>query len=303
MRNSLICVLVVLGVVFSASCGRKAPPRLPAYEQPPAPSSLVAIQRENAVILLWDYPRSKLRYVREFRVMSADKMLSSTEETSYTDSEIEIGEVYDYTVFAISTTGIVSDATAQVSIETKEVPAAPEGLVAEVVKEGVRLQWSHARDDVAYNVYRSPDRDLSTLLPANPEPVSITSYTDIPYVDKTVYYTVRALIGGPKRYEGPESEMVELKPEAFVPSAPGDLKATLAGEKILLAWEDNPEVWVRLYRIYRSSDGEKFSLIGESRTPSFIDDDSLKGKIYYKIKAIGLVMEGDYSATVMVVIK
>jgi fibronectin type 3 domain-containing protein len=293
----------MLVVVLMASCGRKAPPRLPAYEQPPAPTSLAAIQRENAVILLWDYPRSKLRYVREFRVMRADKMLASTEEASYTDLEIEAGKVYDYTVFAISTTGIVSDATAQMSIETKDVPAAPEDLVADVVKEGVRLVWSHVRDDVAFNVYRSPDRALSPLLPANPEPVTSTSYTDIPYADKTVYYTVRALVDGPARYEGPASEAVELKPEAFVPSSPSDLKATLAGEKVLLAWKENPEVWVRSYKIYRSLDGEEFSLIGESRTPSFIDGESLKGKIYYKIKAMGPSVEGAYSSTAVVVIK
>jgi fibronectin type 3 domain-containing protein len=303
LKNLCFSALVLLAVVFLASCGRKAAPRLPAYEQPPAPSSLAAIQRENAVILLWDYPRSKLRYVREFRVMRSEKILASTEETSYKDPKIETGKVYDYTVFAVSTTGIVSDATAQVRVETKEVPAAPEGLVAEVVKEGVSLMWSHSRGDMLFNIYRSPERDLNPLLPANPQPVSGTSYTDIPYASQTVYYTVRALVGGPARHEGPASVVVELKPEAFVPSPPNGVRATVAGEKVLLAWKESPEVWARSYRIYRSLDGEEFSLIGESRTPSFIDSEGLKGDLYYKVSAVGPAVEGAFSKAAIVAIE
>jgi fibronectin type 3 domain-containing protein len=276
---------------------------LPAYEQPSAPSSLAAVHRENAVILAWDYPRSKRRYVREFRVMMAEKLLASTDETVYEDSSIEIGKAYEYTVFALSTSGIVSDATAQVKVEIKEVPTAPTGLVAEVVKEGVSLGWSHPQEDMLFNIYRSPERDLKPLLPANPEPVSGTSYTDIPYASQTVYYTVRALVGGPARHEGPVSEVVELKPEAFVPSSPSDLRATIAGKKVLLAWKESREVWVRSYKIYRSLDGEEFTLIGESRTPSFIDSEGLKGNLYYKVRAVGPAVEGAFSGAAMVVMK
>jgi hypothetical protein len=140
-------------------------------------------------------------------------------------------------------------------------------------------------------------------LPANPEPVSVTSYTDIPYASQTVYYTVRALVGGLARYEGPASVVVELKPEAFVPSPPNDLRATPADDRVLLAWKDSPEVWVRSYRIYKSLDGEDYSLIGESRTPSFIDSEGIKGEIHYKVKAVGPAVEGAFSGAAIVVIE
>jgi hypothetical protein len=270
------------------------------YEKPPVPSSLAAVHREGAVMLAWDYPRSKRLYVREFQIMRSGEMLAATKETGYKDAAVVQGERYEYTVFAISTSGIASEGSADIVLEVLEVPAAPTGLVAEVVEEGVRLIWSHPGEDVLFNVYRSPERALNPLLPANPDPVSVNSYTDIPYADKPAYYTVRALLGGPARHEGTPSEVVEVRPEAFVPSAPTDLRAKVAGDKVLLAWKENPETWVRSYTVYRSVDGESFSLIGESRTPSFIDSEGLKGSLYYRIKAMGPAVEGDFSGTAMV---
>jgi predicted small lipoprotein YifL len=300
MMKSRLAAALLVALFLMASCGRKAPPRLPVYEQPPAPSSLTAVHREDTVMLAWDYPRNKIPYVREFKVLRSERMLAAIRETGYTDSDIRVGRTYEYTVFAVSTGGIVSDGSKEVVVDVKEVPGTPTGVVAEVVEEGVRLIWSHPREDVLFNVYRSPDRALSPLLPANPDPLTGNSYTDIPYADKPAYYTVRALLGGTARHEGPPSEVLEVRPEAFVPSAPKDLRAKVAGDKVLLAWQNNPEAWARSYTIYRSVDGVSYSLIGESRTPSFIDSEGLKGNLYYRVKALGPAVEGEFSGTAMV---
>jgi hypothetical protein len=270
------------------------------YEKPPTPASLTAVHREGAVMLAWDYSRSKLPYVREFQIMRSDKMVASVEDPGYMDTAIGVGTSYEYTVFAVSTSGIASDPSNSVKVDVQAVPSAPTALAAEIVNEGVRLNWSHTREDVLFNVYRSPERALSPNLPANRDPLSVNSYTDVPYADRPGYYTVRALIGGPARHEGPPSEVVEVRPESFVPSAPLDVRATVAGDKVLIAWKSNPEAWVRTYSVYRSADNASYSLIGESRNPSFIDSEGLKGHLYYRVKAMGPSVEGEFSATVMV---
>jgi len=278
-----------------AACGRKAPPRLPTYEQPPVPSSLTAVHREGTVILDWDYPRSKLQYVKEFRVIRNGEAIATTEDTAYTDASVETGRSYDYSIVALSKSGVTSDPLAIVAVNIKGVPPAPTGLAVKVVNGGVSLTWNTSGGDVLFNVYRSPERDMSPMLPANPEPLSKNTYTDIPYLDKPAYYTVRALVGGPARHESAPSAVIEVRPEEFVPSAPSDVRATVATNHILIAWNPNPETWVRKYRIYRSTDGETFAPIGESRTPSFVDTDSLGGKVYYRVTAVGPKVEGEAS--------
>lgn len=286
--------LIVL-MLLLASCGRKAPPRLPVYERPPAPSSLEAIHREGTVVLTWDYPSRKLRYVREFQVVRSGKTLDATEETSYTDADIGYGKRYDYTVFAVSTGGIISEGSAQLAVEVIDVPPAPQGLRAEVVAKGVRLTWGHPEEGRLYNVYRSYAPPLDLLRPINREPLREAEFVDNPLMERPVYYTVRALAGGAERHEGPASEVVEMKPEAFVPSAPEGLRAVVAGDKVLLAWKESPEAWVRAYKVYRAVEGGDYVLIGESRTPSFIDGAVPLGAVSYKVRAVGPSMEGHFS--------
>ncbi len=289
--------IAILGamLLLVVSCGRKAPPRLPAYERPPTPASLEAIQREGNVVLKWDYPSGKLRYVREFQVVRSGKLLATTEASAFVDPDIQPGKRYDYVVFALSTSGIISEGSAQVEVETREVPPAPRGLEASVVAKGVRLAWDYPEKNRLFNVYRSYEDPLELLRPINSEPLTENAFLDNPLMERPVYYAVRALAGGPERFEGAASEVVELGPEAFVPSAPEGLKAVRAGKRVLLAWEENPEAWVRAYRVYRAVEGVDYALIGESRTPSFIDGEMLPARVFYKVRAVGPALEGPLS--------
>ncbi len=296
MKKTLSLAAVLIMVFLSAaSCGRKAPPRLPAYERPPEPVSLEAVHRESSVILDWDYPIGKLRFVREFQVLRSGGPLGTTEETHFVDTNVKPGLKYEYTVLAVSTSGIISEGSAQVRVKITEVPAAPESLEAEVEDRGVRLIWSASGEGRLFNVYRSYEDPLELVRPLNGEPLSGTVFIDNPLMERPVYYTVRAIVGGVERHEGPGSEVVMLGPEVFVPSAPTGLKAVAAGERILIAWKENPEIWVRAYRIYRSVDGGDYVSIGESRTPSFIDGEPPPGRLSYMLKAMGPAVEGPFS--------
>lgn len=291
-----LTVFWVISMLLLGACGRKAPPRLPTYERPPAPTALEAFVREGRVLLRWDYPTGKESFVREFRVMRSGQVLGSVEGAIYWDDSVETGERYEYKVFAQSTSGIVSDASATAAVEVAETPAAPEGLEAQVVNEGVRLSWKYPGEGPLFNVYRSYEDPRELLRPVNREPLEGTGFTDNPLMQGTVYYAVRALRGGPERNEGPASEVVKVSPDEFVPSAPEGLKAVMAGGKILLAWQENPEMWVTSYRVYRALDGGDYIAIGESRTPSFIEGVTAGGPVSYKVRAVGPSVEGPFSA-------
>ncbi len=288
--------VLVVSLLLLAACGRKAPPRLPTYERPPAPTSLEAVRREGKVLLNWDYPTRELRFVREFQVMRSGKVLGSAEGMVYSDWAVEPGKRYEYEVFALSTGGIISEASAQAEVEVAHVPDAPEALSAEVVDKGVKLSWIHLGEELLFNVYRSYEDPKELLRPVNREPLRETGFIDNPLMQGTVYYAVRALLGGPERNEGPASEVVKVNPDEFVPAAPKGLKAVKAGAKVLLAWKENPEMWVRAYRIYRASGDGDYVAIGESRTPSFIDGEIPEGEVLYKVRAVGPSVEGPFSA-------
>jgi len=195
----------------------------------------------------------------------------------------------------VSTSGVISEDSALVEVQILPVPPAPGGLRAEVTERGVRLSWSHAGEGILFNVYRSYEDPMGLLRPINGEPLATPEFLDNPLMERPVYYTVRALRGGPERHEGPGSEVIELRPEAFVPSAPEGLKAVMAGAKGLLAWKDSREAWVRSYRVYRAVAGGGFELIGESRTPSFIDGEIPAGEVSYRVSAVGPAVEGPVS--------
>ncbi|MGD2080735.1 MAG: hypothetical protein PVJ36_06370, partial [Nitrospirota bacterium] len=238
----------------------------------------------------------KRRFVREFQVMRSGQVLGSAEGMLYTDPAVEAGKRYEYKVFALSTGGIISDASGPAVVEVADVPAAPEGLSAQVVEEGVRLSWSHPGEGPLFNVYRSYEDPTELLRPVNREPLREAGFTDNPLMQATVYYAVRALLGGAERNEGPASGVVKVSPEEFVPSAPEGLQAVNAGAKVLLAWKENPEMWVKAYRIYRASGGGDYAAIGESGTPSFIDGEVTGGRVSYKVTAVGPTAEGPFSA-------
>ncbi len=300
LPGSLLLMLFLLPVILLASCGRKGPPTLPVYEQPPAPSELTVVHREGEIVLEWDYPSRKRRMVKEFRIMRSGTSIAATRELSYVDSDIKTAREYSYKVLALSKEGVPGEGSREVKLKVLEVPSAPAGLEAEVVARGVRLRWSHLQEGVLFNVYRSAEKGLSPLRPANREPITSTEFIDNPYMAKPVFYTVRAFTGGLERHEGAKSGEVEIRPEDFVPSPPEGLKAVLTGGKVLLAWEESPEVWVRAYRVYRALGGEDFVLVGESRTPTFIDGEVLEGRVSYKVKALGPALEGPLSGAVSV---
>ncbi len=299
MNPTALRTAAAVMLLFLASCGLKTPPRLPEPERPPAPVNLAAVHREAEVVLTWDYPGRRPGMLREFRVYRSGDLLARTSGQSYADADIAVGSTYEYVVAAVGADGVPGEG-ASVRVSPVAVPAKPEALSAEVVPGGVRLSWRHPEEEVAFNVYRSGRSGIYALRPINAEPVTGTTFDDNPLMNGPVYYTVRAMRGGPSRDEGPASAEVVLSPGDFVPSAPASLRAVRSGDVVLLAWRPSPEIWVRAYRLYRALRGEEFRLLGESRTPSFIDAEAAAGPRSYRVRALGPSAEGPPSEAVTV---
>lgn len=295
--------VLIIALAIIASCGKKGPPRLPVYEPPPPPSALTAIHRDGVVVLTWVYPDASRGIIEAFSVLrtTAGKAVevALTPDTGYTDKVTAYGVSLSYKVFAMGRDGMASGGTDEVIVVPHEAPLAPSGLTVRVIPMGALIEWAHAEPGVLFNVYRSGVAGAEPLLkPLNPEPIDAMSFKDNPLMKAPVFYSVRALRGGAARDEGPATFEARLEPSDFVPAAPSTVRAVFAGGKVLLAWKESPELWVMSYRIYRDSGDGRFVLVGESRTPSFVEARPPGGRPAYRVTALGPRAEGPPSAPV-----
>jgi predicted small lipoprotein YifL len=93
---------------------------------------------------------------------------------------------------------------------------------------------------------------------------------------------------------------VDVSSDALVPSAPTGLEAFVAEDRVILFWNESPEIRVGGYEIYRAKEDGGFEVIGRTATPAFTDMGSLTEKRIYRIKVLGPRSEGSFSETVEV---
>ena len=301
-----VCCLLFTVSFFLTACGKKEPPTLKAYEKPEAPSGLKAIHRENNIILSWPYT-SKKENLKEFYILRSEdssfqKIASVTkEESSYTDVNFKIGALYKYKVVAGSLKKVLSDDSNIIIIKPEVVPPAPKNISFKVGNDALSISWGSAGENIFYNIYKSPDRGKYGINPINAEPIKTTLYSDTFELTKPVYYTIRSLLNNEYRNEGPASDEMEVNPVDFVPSRPEGLQAIFAGDKVVIAWKENPEVWVKKYRVYRkTNEREGFKPAGEPVTPAFTEREKTGTKHVYKITALGPSKESEFSGAVAV---
>jgi len=95
------------------------------------------------------------------------------------------------------------------------------------------------------------------------------------------------------RDEGPASIELVINPEEFVPPAPENLQAVSTQSNVYLIWKESAATWVRSYRIYRETNKkEGFIAVGETQTPSFLDNETPVTKRNYRVTALGPSKEG-----------
>lgn len=294
---SVICVLFLL-----VSCGKKGDPTLKSYEKPDPPSKLRAIHRESEIILLWEFPKYREPFIKGFYIMKSiggdfERIaFIENDRRSYIDTNFKIGSEYKYKTISQNLRGITSGDSNIITIIPRSVPSPPGKILFKVEHNSLTLNWEGAGDGILYNIYKGNEKGRYQLTPANKEPVRETSFKDNFDIKRPVYYTVRSLIGGNARDEGPASEELEINPSEFVPPPPRGPQALATPENVYLIWKEPAETWISGYRIYREVDKkEGFILIGETQTPTFIDKEKPLTKRAYRITALGPSKEGTYS--------
>lgn len=106
--------------------------------------------------------------------------------------------------------------------------------------------------------------------------------------------------------EETKKPLIEKEPEVIgkaQPDAPSGLVAVYTGNSVVLAWDEMVEQGVKQYRVYRRSEDDDYSFIGNTVTPAFTDSDIEPDKeYYYKITASG-ASEGPASEELKVITK
>lgn len=294
---STVCCLLFVCCLLS-SCGKKGAPTLKSYDKPSPPSGLEAVHRESDIILHWNFPEDKQQAIKGFYLMKStgsdfEKIASlENDKRSFTDTNFKIGGVYKYKVLSESLRGILSNDSNVIEFSPQKVPSPPVTLSFAIEYDTLTLKWKPAGEGVLYNVYKTYNSGVYPLMPLNKKPLKEPLVRDSFDINKIVFYTVRGLLGGGVRDEGPPSEEVKIDPSEFVPPQPEALQAVATEENVYLLWREPPVTWIKGYRIYREINKEGFTLIGESQTPSFLDKDKPLTKRNYRVTALGPAKEG-----------
>lgn len=280
------------------SCGKEGPPRLPAPVEPLPPASLSSVQRENEIVLRWRYPENKLGSVSEFIVMKSEgggkfRKTASTRELHFIDREVKPDGRYEYKIIVKPYKGKATSESNVSGRSVAVVPGPPNEVSFAAADDSVVISWRHPSKDVSFNIYKRLDGEDYPLKPLNDEPFTGDSFTEALDASKKVFYTIRAVAAS--GIEGPASGEVEIGPDTLMPSAPRNLQAYVIEDRVVILWQENPERWVRGYKVYRSLSGGEYRAVGESKTPAFTDFEVSSVERTYKITAVGPLKEGPFS--------
>ncbi len=172
-----------------------------------------------------------------------------------------------YAVRYVNKRGQAAGFSNTVAVEpAQSIALPPAGLSAKTeVQDTLTLSWSPPTANVdgatpasvvGYNVYRRAARREFGGDLLNPEPVTITSFTDtrFQYLVDYVYF-VRALSPGTSGLiESADSEPLEFNPtDTFAPSAPEPISIASANVTISLFWPSSPEGDVIGFNVYRAN--------------------------------------------------
>jgi fibronectin type 3 domain-containing protein len=260
---------------------------------PAAPTNLVATPGGEEISLDWydntDYDLDGYNVYRsETSGGPYNKVNASLVSTiSYTDTGLYGGGTYYYVVTAVDLTSNESGYSNEGSATATDVaPGAPTGLTTTPGDKQVVLGWADNTESelAGYNVYRSqtmggPYSKINTSL------VVTSGYTDTGLTGGvTYYYVVTAVDNGSN--ESSYSDSASAIPTDPPPGAPTNLVATLGDEEISLDWDDNTELDLAGYNVYRSQTmGGPYSKInvGLVATSGYTDTGLYGGGTYYYV--------------------
>jgi chitodextrinase len=151
-----------------------------------APTELTAVASNRSVELSWTASVGDIA-IASYEVSRNGEVVGTTDTTSYTDTGLERGTEYSYTVKAVNVEGDISQPTEALVVTTLDQPNAPSGLAAVAVSSSeVNLSWTASTDDVVgYMIFRD---GVAIGLSES------TDYSDTGLAAETTYtYSVKAI--------------------------------------------------------------------------------------------------------------
>ncbi len=264
-------------------------------EPPAAPTGLDATAGDGTVSLDWDdNGESDLEGYNVYRSTTSGSGYSQLNgpllsTSDYTDNSVTNGTTYYYVVTAEDTSSNESGYSNEDSATPIDPtpPSAPTGLDATAGDGTVSLDWDdNSEDDLeGYNVYRSTASG-SGYSQLNGPLLSTSDYTDNSVTNGTTYYYVVTAVDTSSNESGNSNEDSAEPIDTTPPAAPTALVATAGDSTVSLDWDDNTEIDLDGYNVYRStSQGGGYGQINGPLLSSsdYTDNSVVNGTTYYYV--------------------
>ena len=281
----------------NASAQSAAVSGTPADTTPPSiPAGLSATAGDAQVALSWAASTDNVSVTgyTVYRSIGGGPYVAigSPASTFFTDTLLTNGTVYSYKIAAIDSSANASaqsaaaSATPVASADT-QAPTVPSGLTATAGTNQVALAWSAASDNVGvtgYRVYRSFGGGAYAQVAA---PAG-TSYTDTGLTNGTAYSYKLSAVDAATNQSAQSAAVSAMPADTQAPTVPGGLSATAGDTQVALSWTASSDiVGVTGYRVYRSTGGGAYALVGSPAGVSYTDTGLTNGTAYsYKVAAV-----------------
>ncbi len=306
-RNAFALGLVAVMVALGGCYLLRRDPEIP----PPTGARASQGDYSDSVRVTWEQVDGASRY----EVQRAPEQggtytaVGTTSETSYEDTDVELGQGYWYRVRAIvaGERGMWSDATMGYPGEPEDAPEAPTGVRATAGDhtDKVVVSWDSAEGATTYEVYRLDDGEDAYVKITD---TSDTTYDDPVAAGSGYWYRIRACSeAGCSRLSARAWGFASLGPGADeAPARPRWVEATEGeyDDRIRVTW--SASAGATYYEVYRADDDDNpltllggdgdYERIGEADAPEYDDFDvNACDDYWYRVKACNEVGCSDLS--------
>lgn len=262
-------------------------------------------QRGGELRLSWTNPNDNdFKTIRVYRSTSGDLGVVVAEivdhSSGYTDSNLEVGRTYYYTIKSVDKAGLESSGAPQLKGKPS-YPGAVQGTVTSLVAQdkaiggAIDIRWANPSDqNYSYTrIYRSTaENDQGIIIADN---LHTSSYTDSPLPNGIYfYYTVTTVSRSNIEGQGKTVKAVATSGtrDATRPSPPINITVQDAGDAstLRIRFQITDETGLSHFRIYRSLDqGVMGALIVDNYHFTSYDDTRLTADkpYFYLVRSVG----------------
>ena len=279
------------------------------YDHPAAPHNVIASSGNSYATLSWSTPAyvggSPIIGYNVYRNVSGEwSLIASLVPSPFTDTGLQNGQEYGYTVRAVNGLGEGAPSE-EVKVRPARIPDAPV-LAAAGGLRSVNLTWTVPSFDggsniTGYAIYRGVlSGDEVFLVSVG----SILTFQDSGLSDGTTYYyRVTAL-----NEEGEGSASLEVSAITLgLPGRPLNLVASPSGDNLHLSWQppaNDGGAVISGYMVYRGTTSDSMVAVALVNGTSYNDPDPQNGIVYnYSVAAVNIVGEGPAAETSVLMVR